>query len=345
MASVPPLSFPWSAAAPLAASLVLGMAVSAAQAQTAPQPMRTAAPPSALQDQAAPSPPPGASAQRSGMAEVLVLTGTALYRERIAMPARAVLTVQLQNISRANAPAQVVAQTRQAFGNLQVPLAYRLEVPRAALDPRMRYALRATVRVDGELHFSTTQVHPVQVQSTNASGMHPPLHLLMQAIPVQAANQGPDFRSQTGANAGSAGSAGSVSKGSAAAGYTGGAAHTAMAQLQDTYWKLVALDGQPAPMLPVQEREVRITLGSANHQVQGFSGCNGMGGSYMLDGAALKFDQLVSTRKLCAPAANALEREVLAALKATSHFRVQGEQLLLLGNGRVLARFEAVYLR
>lgn len=341
MVSTPRFSFRLRAAVPLA-SMVLGMAVSAAQAQTAPQPMRTAAPPSALQDQAAPSPPPGASAQRSGMAEVLVLTGTALYRERIAMPARAVLTVQLQNISRADAPAQVVAQTRQAFGNLQVPLAYRLEVPRAALDPRMRYALRATVRVDGELHFSTTQVHPVQVQSTDASGMHPPLHLLMQAIPVQAANQGPDFRSQTGANAGSAGS---VSKGSAAAGYTGGAAHTAMAQLQDTYWKLVVLDGQPAPMLPVQEREVRITLGSANHQAQGFSGCNGMGGSYMLDGAALQFDQLVSTRKLCAPAANALEREVLAALKATSHFRVQGEQLLLLGNGRVLARFEAVYLR
>lgn len=276
------------------------------------------------------------------MAEVLVLTGTAFYRERIAMPARAVLTVQLQNISRADAPAQVLAQTRQAFGNLQVPLAYRLEVPRAVLDPRMRYALRATVRVDGELHFSTTQVHPVQVQSADASGMHPPLHLLMQAIPVQAANQGPDFRSQPGANAGSAGS---VRNGSAAAASTGGTAHTAMAQLQDTYWKLVALGGQPAPMLPVQEREVRITLGSANHQVQGFSGCNGMGGSYTLDGAALKFDQLVSTRKLCAPAANALEREVLAALKATSHFRVQGEQLLLLGNGRVLARFEAVYLR
>ena len=280
------------------------------------------------------------------MAEVLVLTGTAFYRERIAMPPDAVLTVQLQDISRADAPAQVVAQTQKIFGQQQVPLAYRLEVPRTGLDPRMRYALRATVRVDGELRFSTTQAHPVQVQSADAPGMHPPLHLLMQAIPVQAANQDPVLRSQPGASVGSAGPAGSVPNGSAAAASTGGAAHTAMAPLQDTYWKLVALDGQPAPMPPGQEREVRITLGSQNRQVQGFTGCNALlGGHYTLNGAGLQFEQLASTRKMCAPAANTVEREVLAALKATTAYRIQGEQLMLLGSGRVLARFEAVYLR
>ncbi len=123
------------------------------------------------------------------------------------------------------------------------------------------------------------------------------------------------------------------------------AAELLVASLQDTYWKLVALQGQPASMLPGQEREVRITLASARNQVQGFSGCNTLGGSYRLDGAALKFGQLASTRKMCAPAANLLEREVLKALGATTSYRIDGEQLMLLGGGQVLARFEATYLR
>lgn len=343
MVSTPRFSFRLRAAVPLA-SMVLGMAVSAAQAQPAPQPMRPSAHSSALQDQTAPSPPPsGASAQRSGVTEILVLTGTAAYRERIAMPADAVLTVQLQNISRADAPAQVVAQTQQPFGDLQVPLTFRMEVPRAALEPRMRYALRATVHAEGELRFTTTQVYPVPVhvqvqmqQGAAASGTQPPpFNLLMQAVPARTAS--------TDAGAGTL--AGLVSHGSASgAASADGVAEPGMAHLQDTYWKLVALDGQPTPMLPGQEREVRITLGSANRQVQGFGGCNGMGGSYTLDGAALKFDQLASTRKMCAPAANALERKVLGALQTTSHFRIRGEQLMLLGSGRVLARFEAVYM-
>lgn len=118
-----------------------------------------------------------------------------------------------------------------------------------------------------------------------------------------------------------------------------------VADLQNTYWKLVALQGQPAAMLDPQEREVSITLGSDKRQVQGFTGCNSLGGSYTLNGAALKFNQLASTRRMCAHAANTLEREVLGALKATTSYRIDGEQLMLLGGGRVQARFEAVYLR
>ena len=130
---------------------------------------------------------------------------------------------------------------------------------------------------------------------------------------------------------------------------SGSTAHTPadqpVARLQDTYWKLVALQGQPASMLPGQEREVRITLGSENRQVQGFTGCNSVSGHYTLEQeAALKFDALASTRKMCAPAPNALEREVLGVLSATTSYRIHGEQLMLLGGGRVLARFEAVYL-
>lgn len=439
--------------------------------------------------------------QKSGSAEMLTLSGTAAYRERIAMPADAVLTVQLQDISRADAPAQVVSQIQQTFGERQVPLPYRMQVPRTAIDPRMRYALRATVRVNGELRFATTQVYPVLTQSA-ASSASQPLNLVMQAIPAVADQQpgavsngasaslppteapintqtsvpqapahalqldlpatfagvlpcagcpgiahtltlqrdgsyrlrrtylgkddmpvamsgrwtadqsgqrlalhfgdegsrgyfsvqsdgslhaldmeGKPYPSQAnldlrrtarldpvidaaplppstltqpqiikmqGADAvtltGSGSNTGKVTDVGAAAA-TDVAANLLVARLQDTAWKLVALQGEPASMLPDQEREVRITLGSKKRQVKGFTGCNDLGGNYTMGGTALKFNRLVSTRKTCALAANTLEREVLSILKTTTSYRIDGEQLMLLGGGRMLARFEATYLR
>ena len=123
------------------------------------------------------------------------------------------------------------------------------------------------------------------------------------------------------------------------------AASPATATLRDTYWKLVELGGQPVAMQPGQEREVRITLASEDQRLMGFSGCNALGGAYALNGNALKFDQLASAMRLCAPALNTLERQVLDALIATTGQRIDGQRLSLLVGDRVLARFEAVYLK
>ena len=117
------------------------------------------------------------------------------------------------------------------------------------------------------------------------------------------------------------------------------------AALQDTYWKLVELGGQPVAMLPGQEREVRITLTSQDQRLMGFSGCNALSGSYAQNGASLKFDQLASSMRLCEPALNALERQVLYTLVATNGQRINGQRLTLLADEQVLARFEAVALK
>lgn len=117
------------------------------------------------------------------------------------------------------------------------------------------------------------------------------------------------------------------------------------AALQDTYWKLVELNGQPVTMLPGQEREVRITLASQDQRLMGFSGCNALGGSFAQNGTSLKFDQLASSMRLCEPALNALERQVLYTLVATNGQRINGQRLTLLADEQVLARFEAVALK
>jgi heat shock protein HslJ len=90
---------------------------------------------------------------------------------------------------------------------------------------------------------------------------------------------------------------------------------------------------------------VRITLASAGSRLFGFSGCNQFAGAYEQDGSALRFTQMAGTLMACESPFMELESQVLKMLGATTSHRIEGEQLTLLGGDRVLARFEAVYLR
>ena len=118
-----------------------------------------------------------------------------------------------------------------------------------------------------------------------------------------------------------------------------------MAELKDTYWKLIELDGEKIVMAPAQQREVRVTLIGEGSRLIGFSGCNQLIGAYVQDGSALRFTQMASTKMACAAPFMELESQVLKMLGATTGYRIEGEQLTLLGGDQVLARFEAVYLR
>ena len=118
-----------------------------------------------------------------------------------------------------------------------------------------------------------------------------------------------------------------------------------MAELKDTYWKLVDLDGETVVMAPAQQREVHITLAGEGSRLIGFSGCNQLVGAYVPDGNALRFTQMAGTRMACMAPLMDLESQVLKMLGATTAYRIEGAQLTLFGGDQVLARFEAVYLR
>ena len=120
---------------------------------------------------------------------------------------------------------------------------------------------------------------------------------------------------------------------------------TVLAELKDTYWKLIELDGAKVVMAPAQRREVRITLASAGSRLIGFSGCNQFVGACVQDGTALRFTQMAGTQMACASPFMELESQVLKMLGATTGYRIEGEQLTLLAGDQVVARFEAVYLR
>jgi putative lipoprotein len=88
------------------------------------------------------------------------LEGTATYRERIAMPPGAVFEAQLEDVSRADAPAEVIAKTSlPSPGN--PPIRFSIGYDPARIQDRHSYVVRARILVDGKLFFTTTESHPV----------------------------------------------------------------------------------------------------------------------------------------------------------------------------------------
>ncbi len=117
-----------------------------------------------------------------------------------------------------------------------------------------------------------------------------------------------------------------------------------LAQLENTYWKLLSLRGQ-AVAVSAQQREPHFVLHSEAGRVAGFGGCNRLGGSYRLQGQALTFGPLVSTEMACAQGMQQ-EQQFLQALGRVARWRIAGEQLELLdAQGAAVARFESRYLR
>ena len=88
------------------------------------------------------------------------LQGSAAYRERIALPPDAVFEAVLQDISRADAPAEVLGRAKIDPAG-QPPFRFEIAYDDAAVQPRRRYTVRATVIHQGRLLFTTDRAYPV----------------------------------------------------------------------------------------------------------------------------------------------------------------------------------------
>lgn len=96
------------------------------------------------------------------------LSGTVTYLERMALPPEATVTVQLLDVSLADAPARVLAQTILSPGG-QVPLPYRLDYDDAEVRPGHSYAVAARIMLGEELLFVTATHHPVLTGGESAA--------------------------------------------------------------------------------------------------------------------------------------------------------------------------------
>jgi len=92
------------------------------------------------------------------------ISGTITYLARMALPPQATIHVALQDVSRADAPATVVAEEKFELGNRQVPLPFALHFNPAKIDPKHTYSVSARVMIGTESKFMTDKPYPILTQ-------------------------------------------------------------------------------------------------------------------------------------------------------------------------------------
>ncbi|MBK8226413.1 MAG: META domain-containing protein [Flavobacteriales bacterium] len=106
-----------------------------------------------------------------------------------------------------------------------------------------------------------------------------------------------------------------------------------LAAMKEKKWVVETLNGL-RPELP--DGAERPWLKLAGDQLQGFGGCNNLMGSYVLDGGKLSFSGIGSTKKYC-EGIQPTENAVKEMLGKVDSFKLDGDQLRLLGGGKELA--------
>ncbi len=110
--------------------------------------------------------------------------------------------------------------------------------------------------------------------------------------------------------------------------------------LRDTEWRLVELDGE-RPAFDDWRRRPLMRLDELG-KFTASTGCNTMGGDFVLDPAGLRFTPGPMTMMACPPAETAIEKRFLAALEAIRTAQISGTTLDLMdGTGKKRMRFEA----
>lgn len=89
------------------------------------------------------------------------VTGTVGYRERVALPPTAVITVQLVDVSLADAPAVVLGEQVIRANGKQVPVSFDVSYDPARIEAHRTYAVQARIEDGGALRFINDQRYAV----------------------------------------------------------------------------------------------------------------------------------------------------------------------------------------
>lgn len=239
------------------------------------------------------------------MAKTATLTGTVAYRARMALTPGAVITVRLEDSSRQDVAATLIAEFTDTARGRQVPLPFTVSYDPARIEAGHTYTVRATIHEGERLAFTTTSANPV---ITNGVTSDLALNLDLAGVPARH-----DSTRST-------------------------------ASLENTYWKAMTLAGHEV-VVPEGTREAHFVLHAEDHHVAGTGGCNRFSGSYVSSGDSLAFSALASTMMACVEPAMTQEKWLTEALSQARTWRITGEQLELLRDGAVIGTFVSVYLK
>ncbi|OCX18459.1 YbaY family lipoprotein [Pseudomonas graminis] len=88
--------------------------------------------------------------------------GEVFYLQRMALPPTATLKVSLQDVTLADAPAQILASQNGPIKG-QVPLPFHLTYDQKQVQPGHTYSVSARIEVDGKLLMISTECYTVDL--------------------------------------------------------------------------------------------------------------------------------------------------------------------------------------
>lgn len=113
-------------------------------------------------------------------------------------------------------------------------------------------------------------------------------------------------------------------------------------QIEETYWKLVSMNGTPVQVDSSFNKEPHFILKEKDNRIIGNAGCNNMMGTYKLAAQnKISFSKIASTLMACPNLK--IEDEFKKVLESADHYNLMDDELILLHGETPLAKFEAVY--
>ena len=111
-------------------------------------------------------------------------------------------------------------------------------------------------------------------------------------------------------------------------------------EFEDTYWRLVRIDGKPVDE-GEQGVEPHLIFDKSTGRMGGSGGCNIISATYSIDGEKLELGEVSSTLRACAEGME-IETEFLNALQEASIWNIEGDELEFhRRSGQFLMRFVA----
>lgn len=232
---------------------------------------------------------------------MLSIEGTATYRERIALPPDAVFEVTLEDVSRMDAPALTLGQSRtEQPGN--PPFHFIIQYDPSQIQPNHIYAVRASITEGDRLLFTTDQRYQVLTQGHGSE-----IGMMMLRRVGGTAGQPPG---------------------------------TSSAPLRETYWKLTQIEDKPVTAAD-QQQEANLVFHTEGGRVTGSGGCNRLTGGYTVAGESLRFGGVASTRMACMRGMETETNFLAALERVRSWKIASRQLELLDEEGKMLLRFTA----
>ncbi|MEN8114658.1 MAG: YbaY family lipoprotein [Actinomycetota bacterium] len=107
-----------------------------------------------------------------------MVTGTVMKLDRSALPPDAVVKIELQDISKADAAATVLSSQEIELGGNQLPVPFELSYSEGDIDDRFTYAVMVRIEAGGSLLYINDTVFPV------ITGGNPTENVEVVVVPV-----------------------------------------------------------------------------------------------------------------------------------------------------------------